>query len=142
MLDENRYDDIINLPHHVSPTRSRMSRLNRAAQFSPFAALTGYGDAITEAARLTKYKVDLSEDDRAKINDKLNLIKSLLPDRPSIVIAFFRPDEKKAGGEYISLSGIVKKIRVYERELLMEDGTVIPFDDIMEIDGKIFDVLN
>lgn len=139
MLDENRYDDIINLPHHVSPTRSRMSRINRAAQFSPFAALTGYGDAIAEAGRLTENIIELSDEEQAIIGNKLNHLKSVLPNHPMIRVTYFRPDSRKDGGEYISKTGVVRKIREYERELEMEDGTAITFGDILEIEGKMFE---
>jgi len=139
MLDENRYDDIINLPHHVSPTRSRMSRLNRAAQFSPFAALTGYGDAINEADRLTENIIELSDEEQAIIGNKLNHLKSVLPNHPMIRVTYFRPDSRKDGGEYISKTGVVRKIWEYERELEMEDGTRITFDSILEIEGKMFE---
>ena len=138
MPNVNHYEDIIDLSHHVSDTRPNMTRINRAAQFAPFAALTGYGDVIAEAARLTEEKLELTGEEQLMIGEKLNLLKTLLPQRPTVTIIYFRPDKKKAGGEYIERTGVVKRIRESERELTLEDGTIIRFEDILEIDGQIF----
>ena len=110
-----------------------MSRLNRAAQFAPFAALTGYDDAIEEAARLTDGKIELSEAEQASLDLKLNLLKSRLPLKPRVTITYFRPDERKQGGVYVAISGTVTKIREHEGKLIMDDGLRIAFDDILEI---------
>ena len=133
MSDEHRYDDIINLPHHTSKTRPRMLQLNRAAQFAPFAALTGYGDAIAEAARLTDSKIELSEAEQEVISENLSILQANLSSRPTVTITYFKPDAKKIGGEYVSITGIIKKILNYEQMIIMEDGTVILFDAILEI---------
>lgn len=135
----HRYDDIINLPHHVSETRPRMSPINRAAQFSPFAALTGYDAQIEEAARLTDGEVELSEDEKAKISDTLREIENALPQRPAVTVTYFLPDSRKAGGSYTLFSGTVKKIDLYERRLVfygengISSGTCIPIDDIIAL---------
>ena len=133
MPDDHRYDEIINLPHHTSKTRPRMSRQNRAAQFAPFAALTGYGDAISEAARLTEAKIELSEADQSILSETLNSLEANLSAHPSVTITYFRPDERKTGGEYVRITGSIKKIRRFEHDVIMEDGTVIAFEDILEI---------
>lgn len=128
-----RYDDIIHLPHHVSPTRRRMSVSDRAAQFSPFAALTGYEAAIAETERLTDSQVDFDVDGREMLDGKLRCLADRLPDRPEVTVTYFRPDERKAGGAYRRVSGVVKKIDTLEKALLMEDGTAVFFDRIYDI---------
>lgn len=129
-----KYDDIVNLPHHTSATRPRMPVGDRAAQFAPFAALTGYDDAVQETARLTDKKLDLTEDAMGELNEKLQLLQESLDDHPFIVITYFVPDKKKAGGAYIDLGGTVKKIDDFERMVVMTDGTKIPIGDILEIE--------
>lgn len=129
------YDDIINLPHHVSAAHPPMPVSDRAAQFLPFAALTGYDAAIEEAARLTEEKIELDEYRKAVLNEKLLLLQELLDKRPAIEITFFRPDEKKIGGSYVTVSGSVRKIDAYEGRIIMDDGTKVPIDDIVEIEN-------
>ncbi len=134
----NPYDDIINLPRHTSKSRPHMSAHDRAAQFSPFAALTGYDSAITETGRLTDNKVELDEYSKADLNEKLSKINGQIDEQPQVSITYFRPDKKKAGGTYITATGVVKKINPYERTVVMQDATMIPMDDISEIDGAMF----
>ena len=133
------YEDIIYLPHHVSETHPRMSRLNRAAQFSPFAALTGYGAAIQEAGRLTDRKIQLDEDSQAVLDRKLAILREQLSKRPEVTVTYFQPDGKKDGGAYASFSGQVKKIQDYEQLLVFTDGTQIPFSDILDLDEEMFE---
>ena len=137
--DEHRYDDIINLPHYVSTTHPHMSMLNRAAQFSPFAALTGYEDAIKETARLTDNKIELNEDAKALLSEKIQMIQEQLPVCPNIQITYFKPDENKDGGAYIKKTGCVKKIDEFERIIVMEDNARISIEEIVSIDGDMFD---
>lgn len=132
------YDDIINLPHPTSTKHPRMSLYDRAAQFSPFAALTGHDAAIEETARLTDEKVELSEDTIARLNEKLSLIMENVSAEQMLMITYFVPDERKSGGAYVSHSGIVKKIDEYERTVIMMDKTVIPIKQICEIQGEMF----
>ncbi|MBS3938148.1 MAG: hypothetical protein KGZ50_06215 [Peptococcaceae bacterium] len=134
----NPYDDIINLPRHTSKSRPHMSAHDRAAQFSPFAALTGYDSAITETGRLTDKKVELDEYSKADLNEKLSKINGQIDEQPQVSITYFQPDKKKAGGTYITATGVVKKINPYERTVVMQDATMIPMDDISEIDGAMF----
>ena len=130
----HRYDDIIDQPHWQSPTRPRMSRLNRAAQFAPFAALTGHDAAILETGRLTDAFTELDESRKAELDDKLRYIILHLHEKPEVTITYFRPDGKKAGGAYLSTAGVVRKIDEYEKTVIMEDQTVIPVNRIFEIE--------
>ena len=132
------YDDIIQLPHPTSARHPRMSLSNRAAQFSPFAALTGHKAAINETARLTDEKQILSEDVIAKLNEQLNLIKENIGTNPIVTITYFVPDDKKSGGAYISHIGVVKKIDEYNHTVIMTDKTVIPIEQISEMQSDIF----
>lgn len=136
---KNNYNDIINLPHPTSKTRPRMSNLNRGAQFSPFAALTGYEEAVKETARHTNEKAQLSEYQIALINDKLNIALEKKSSNPIVSITYFRPDKRKQGGEYITLSGVIKKIDEISRTLILMDRSAIPIDMLYDIQGEIFD---
>ena len=131
----DKYDDIINLPHPTSMRHPRMPLEDRAAQFAPFAALTGHEAAIKETARLTDEKENLSDEVIAILNDKLNIIAENLGTDQTVDITYFVPDEKKTGGAYVTYSGIVKKIDLYEHILIMTDKTVIPIGQISEIEG-------
>lgn len=140
MISESktRYEDIINLPHHVSSTRPQMSMLERAAQFSPFAALTGYDTAIKETGRLTDEKIEIGEEALTFLNMKLQLLVDNLDDKPEVTFTYFKPDERKSGGAYVDATGTVKKVDDYERQIVMHNGTKIPLDDILNIEGDIF----
>ena len=132
--DNHRYDDIINLPNPTSKKHPRMSLYDRAAQFSPFAALTGHEAAIKETARQTDEKLMLSDEVIAELNEKLNLIAETIGTQQRVRITYFVPDNKKAGGAYITCSGCVKKFDAYEHTVIMEDKTVIPIKQISDID--------
>lgn len=134
----HKYDDIINLPHHVSKKHPQMSLHDRAAQFSPFAALTGHKAAINETARLTDEKQILSEDVIAQLNEQLNLIKENIGTNQTVTITYFVPDDKKSGGAYISHTGVVKKIDEYNHTVILTDKTVIPIEQISEMQSDIF----
>ena len=136
--DNHSYDDIINLPNPTSTKHPRMPLSDRAAQFSPFAALTGHEADIKETARRTDEKLMLSDEVIAEINVKLNLIAETIGTQQRIRITYFVPDNKKAGGAYISCSGCVKKIDEYEHTVVMEDKTVIPIEQISDIEGEMF----
>ena len=137
----HQYADIIDLPHHVSATRPRMSMIDRAAQFSPFAALTGYDAAIKETGRLTDERSELSEESRAALDRKQQILLDNLADRPEVSVTYFVPDERKSGGAYVTITGQVKKVDEYERLLILTDGTKIPLDEIQDLSGEIFRVL-
>lgn len=140
LLGEQRrcYDDIIDLPHHVSPTRPHMALADRAAQFLPFAALTGYGDAIRETGRLTDGKIELGEDAAGGLDGKLRALQERMESHPEVAVTYFLPDARKAGGAYATVTGRVRKLDAYARLLVMEDGTRIPLDEVVELDGEIF----
>lgn len=138
--DTHKYDDIINLPHHTSPVRPRMAMTDRAAQFSPFAALTGYEAAVKEAARLTERRIELDEYEKEALDERLQLLQAHLTEHPEVRITYFKPDERKDGGAYLSVEGSIKKIDRCERMIIMTDGKKIPVDEITEIEGEIFRV--
>lgn len=131
--DYHQYDDIIGLPHPVSANHPQMSRADRAAQFSPFAALTGYEDAIAETGRLTDNRIELEEDARIILDEKLRWIQEQISVRPEAAVTYFLPDSRKAGGSYVTLRGRVKKIDPYERVVVMQDGSRIQIEEIVEI---------
>lgn len=135
------YNDIIYLPHHVSPTRPQMSMRDRAAQFSPFAALTGYDAAIRETARLTQEKVELDEQELAVLDRKFQLLLEQLGRCPQVTITWFVPDELKQGGRYLTITDVVKKVDAAARFVLLQNTGRICMDDIVEIEGELFDCL-
>jgi len=130
----SRYDDIIDLEHHVSKTRPRMSMTERAAQFSPFAALTGFGAVIDEAARLTETRIELDETARSELDARLRRMNERIVERPAAAITYFLPDEKKAGGAYVTAVGRVKRIDPIEGKVFMESGETIPIGEIVGVD--------
>ena len=136
------YEDIINLPHHVSTKRPQMSMLDRAAQFSPFAALTGYDAAIKETGRLTDEKIEMDEASLNMLNMKFQLLVEALGDEHEVSFTYFKPDETKAGGAYMTATGIVKKVDDYERLITMVDGAKIPMDDVYSIESEIFKAID
>ena len=131
---EHKYDDILNMPHHVSNTRPHMSMHDRAAQFSPFAALVGYDDAVKETARLTNEKQELTADKIADLNQKIAFLTEHADERPEVTIEYFIPDEKKAGGMYVTLSGNFRRIDEYNHNMVFTSGEEIPLNDIFDIE--------
>jgi hypothetical protein len=140
-FDLHDYSDIIDLPHHVSVGRRRMSNVERGAQFSPFAALTGYDTAVSEAGRLTDHRVSLSEDAKAFLDARLQMLSDRLDEEPEISVLYFAPDSKKAGGSYRSYSGTVRAIDPILKKLVMHDHTEIEIEQIYDIDGEIFQIM-
>ena len=129
----NEYDDIISLPHHVSKRHPQMSMLNRAAQFAPFAALTGFDASINESRRLTDDWIEQGADENDLLNRKMEQIVSMLPEHPLVTIDYFVPDEYKSGGAYQTVTGNVKRIDEYERLIELTNGMKIPIQNITEI---------
>ena len=134
MKISHEYDDIIDLPHHVSEKHPQMPLADRAAQFSPFAALTGYDAAIVETARPTDARRELSEEQKQIINRKLHDLQEHIQFAPCVTVVFFQPDARKAGGTYRIVSGCVKKVNDTLAVLEMADGLSIPFQDILSLD--------
>lgn len=132
---QDSYEDIIHLPHPVSRKHPRMSIENRAAQFAPFVALTGYGAAVDETARQTDEKAELDEDYKEQLDAKLQYLRTHLNEHLCVDITYFQKDEKKKGGTYRSLTGVVKKMDVFGRKLFLENEKSIRFDDIVMITG-------
>ena len=136
-----KYNEIMGLSHHVSKTRPQMPMSDRAAQFAPFAALTGYDAAIKETGRLTDERIELDVEALSALDMKYQLLMEALDEAPEVTITYFQPDERKAGGKYVSAVGTVKKIDDFERRITMRDGTRIPMDDVLSIDGELFSSL-
>ena len=126
----NPYADIIDLPHHVSTRHTQMPMEKRAAQFSPFAAMVGHDAAIQETARLTEDQLDLSEDEKAVIDGKLQMIQAHIKEQPEVTVTYFQPDEKKSGGAYVTVTGFVKKVDDVSKLLLLQNDKAIPIKDI------------
>ena len=140
-MPSHAYDDILLLPHPVSAHRKRMTNLERAVQFAPFAALTGYDAVIREATRLTDAPPEWNECALAELDEKLRLLSEAIPLHPALTITYFQPDENKPGGQSVTVSGTLKKLRFLERELVLSDGTRIPLDAIQRLEGACFAAL-
>ena len=130
---EEKYKDIIDMEHHQSLTRPHMSNYDRAAQFSPFAALTGHDAAIKETARVTQKKHELEEEERFHINEQLVWLSGRLSEKPEVEVKYFVQDLRKEGGSYHTIKGALSKIDKYRHVIVMEDGTVIKMNDISSI---------
>ena len=140
-MSSNKYDDMIYLPNPTPTCKPRMSLHDRAAQFSPFAALTGYEDAVEETARLTDTRLELSEDMKTILNEKMQMIVDNLDSEPIVTITYFVPDKKKSGGAYVDVTGVVKEIDEYERCIVMTDKKKIPIEQVRAIEGELFKCL-
>lgn len=133
-----KYDDIIDLPHHVSKKHPQMPIADRAAQFAPFAALTGYGEQIKETARTTEEFHQVSGREKEELDQKLQILQQTQYKHPLISVYYFAPDARKQGGHYNKTTGCVKKIDVINEKLMMIDGNEIAFKHIKEIQGDFF----
>ena len=136
-----KYDEIMGLPHHVSKTRPQMPMSDRAAQFAPFAALTGYDAAIKETGRLTDERIELDVEALSALDMKYQFLMEALDEAPEVTITYFQPDARKDGGKYMTATGAVKKVDDFERRITMRDGMKIPMDDVLSIDGELFSSL-
>ena len=133
-----KYDDMLHLPHPTSARHPRMSISERAAIFSPFAALTGHAGAIAETARLTDQKMDLDENTKAELDQKQAILLEHIAEQPEIKVTWFQPDERKDGGAYLTAAGRLKKLNAIQRLLVLTDGTEIPLDDVAGIESDYF----
>lgn len=136
--DNHRYDDMIHMEHPTSRRHPRMSVLDRAAQFSPFAALTGHDAAIRETARLTDSRMELDECEKKALDEKLQILLEYRGDAPKLQLTYFKEDERKEGGSYQTEAGIFERIDFYERSVVLKDHVRIPLDDIVEIESSLF----
>ena len=141
MNNDYKYKDIINLPHHVSKKHPQLSKASYAAQFSPFAALTGYEGIISETARITNERVELGDKENDILNAKLQVIGDHIKEHPEIKVTYFVKDKKKSGGAYLQKIACIKRIDDVERIMYFTDGTNLPIDDITDMQGEIFWVL-
>ena len=139
--DEHRYDDIINLPHHVSDKHPHMDLLDRAAQFSPFAALTGHDAAIKETARMTDERPELDESSKEMLDARLQIIREHLVDCPMVTLTYFEPDARKEGGAYVTVSDTIKKIDEYAQTIVLNNGSIVWIDALIAVEGDIFNKL-
>lgn len=135
-----KYDDMLHLPHHISLTRRRMTMAERAAQFSPFAALVGYGEAIRETGRAVGQQMELSEEEKAVLDQKQQIILAALEqgEEPEVTVTYFQPDRKKDGGEYVSYTGSIKKYKEIENTFVFGGGKEIPLSGIVDLTGTVF----
>ncbi len=131
------YDDILFLPHPRSLNRRPMPRIGRAAQFAPFAALSGYDDAVHETARLTDRQAELDTEQLSLMDEKLHALLDIIRDQPEVTITYFEPDEKKSGGVYLSMTGRIRRVDEVNRQIIFADRTVIAMDSICEIDCSL-----
>jgi len=129
----DKYDDIINLPHYEPKYHPRMSKYKRSAQFAPFAALVGYDEQVQECSRLTDKRLEIDDELKEKINNKLNKINELIKNSPEVEITYFIPDKKKDGGKYITEKGNVKRIDYINRFIKLTDNKKIILDDLIDI---------
>lgn len=127
------YDDIIHLPHHISKVHPRMDRIDRAAQFAPFAALSGHGEEIREAARFTVEQIEISEDTRKELDKIFEELLHNLDQPPLVEITYYERDKQKQGGSYQTIKGYVKKVNFEEHILYLKDGPIIKADTILKI---------
>lgn len=138
MAEKFPYEDIVNLPPHISKKHPQPSMMDRAARFAPFAAITGYEEMVLEEARVTEERIDLDEGALALLNEKLNMIQEFLDEEPEVTITYFEPDKKKYGGAYVSIAGVVKRIDEYEHLVILTDGKKILIEDIYAIESDLF----
>ena len=138
MAEKFLYEDIVNLPPHISKKHPQPTMIDRAARFAPFAAITGYEEMVLEEARVTEERVDLDEGALSFLNEKLNMIREFLDEKPEVTITYFEPDKKKSGGAYVSIAGVVKRIDEYEHLVILTDGKKILIEDIYAIESDLF----
>ena len=128
-----KYDDIINLPHYTSEKRPKMSIYDRAAQFSPFAALTGYDAAVMEAARITERRVELSEDSRSELDRTMTILGKIIDTEPHVTVTYFLPDSRKTGGEYRTVHSRLIRIDQSAGNVILASGDIIPISTVTSL---------
>ena len=138
MAERFPYEDIVDLPHHVSKKHPQPTMADRAARFAPFAAITGYEEMVLEEARVTDDRIEMDESSKAALNEKLNMILEFIDEQSEVSITYFEPDKRKAGGAYVTVTGTVKRIDEYEHLVIMTDGKKINIDEIYNLQSELF----
>lgn len=138
MVEQFPYEDIVDLPHHVSKKHPQPTMADRAARFAPFAAITGYEEMVLEEARITDDRIELDENSKAALNEKLNMILEFIDEQTEVSMTYFEPDKRKAGGAYVTFTGTVKHIDEYEHLVIMTDGKKINIDDVYNLQSELF----
>ena len=138
MAERFPYEDIVDLPHHISKKHPQPTMADRAARFTPFAAITGYEEMVLEEARVTDDRIEMDESSKAALNEKLNMILEFIDEQPEVSITYFEPDKRKAGGAYVTVTGTVKRIDEYEHLVIMTDGKKINIDEIYNLQSELF----
>lgn len=138
MAEKFPYEDIVNLPPHISKKHPQPTMLERAARFAPFAAITGYEEMVLEEARVTEERVELSEGAKATLNKKLSILKDNLSMSPEVTVTYFEPDQRKAGGAYLTCSGVIRRVDEHNHLIQMMNGKQILMDEIYELESGIF----
>lgn len=138
LKETHKYDDIINLPHHTSDHRAGMPMADRAAQFSPFSALTGYEEVIAETGRLTDASTELTESSQLQLNQEFQILARYADSTPAVTVQYFEPDRCKSGGSYVTVTGRIKRVDEYEQVLRLTDGREIPMETVRYITCDLF----
>lgn len=141
MAERFPYEDIVNLPPHISKKHLQPTMLERAARFAPFAAITGYEEMVLEEARVTEERIELSEGAKASLNKKLSILKDNLSRSPEVTVTYFEPDQRKAGGAYLAFSGVVRRVDEHQHLIQMMNGKLIFMDEIYELESELFESL-
>ena len=141
MAEKFPYEDIVDLPPHISKNHPQPTMLERAARFAPFAAITGYEEMVLEEARVTDERIELDEGTKEILNAKLQMVLDFIESEPEITVTHFVADKKKSGGAYVKHTGVIKKIDEYERVVVFTDKTSISIDNIYEINSALFSSL-
>ncbi len=141
MKEEHKYDDIINLEHPISKVHKQMSLENRSAQFAPFAALVGYEEAVKETERVTENRVEINEELRNRLDEKIYILQSKIKEQPEVNITYFVPDNKKKGGKYQSITGKIKQIDDDNKLIVLKNDIEIPINEIINISGEIVEIV-
>ena len=141
MAEKFPYEDIVNLPPHISKKHPQPTMMERAARFAPFAAITGYEEMVLEEARVTEERIELSEGAKAVLNKKLGILKENLAACPEVTVTYFEPDQRKSGGAYVSRTGVIRRIDEHQHLIQMMDGKRIFMDEIYELECKLFESL-
>lgn len=139
MAERFPYEDIVNLPAHISDRYPQATMAERAARFSPFAAIAGYEDMVREEARVTEKRRELGEDEKSMLDERLRLLAAEQEREPTVTLTYFVPDQKKDGGAYLRRTGVIVSVDRIRREIRLKDGSRIPLDDIFGIETGLFE---